>query len=118
MSVMFTIARKYPTMIEFVGSAMAGTGCIVMAICNHTTLIEMDDKLNNQELSLTLLYYVLYAGVLTTQFMWHIPTRVFWFTASYAICSKERVSNGQSSLGASITFFILGLILVEAIFYV
>ena len=94
MAFMIAIVCKNPSMIEFAGTSFAGSGCILMAICNLTSLVEVDDVLNFQELSLTVIYYLLYTGVLTTQFMWHMPIRVFWYAASFAIVTNQRMSSG------------------------
>ena len=91
MAVMLLVVWKKPSMIEFAGSALAGTGCILMAICNHTSLIEVDDILNFQELTLTVIYYYMYTGFLTTQFKWHLPVRVFWYAASFSIVCNQRM---------------------------
>ena len=85
LSIVYAVAKNNLQIIEFAGTALVGTGCIVMVFCNHFSVIDMDFMLNNQELCLALIYYVLYVGVLTTQFMCHMPARVFWYVSSVAI---------------------------------
>ena len=66
LSLVYAAANKNLKMIELAGSSLAGTGCIMMVVSNHFSVIEMDFLLNNQELCLALIYYLLYVGVLTT----------------------------------------------------
>ena len=66
LSLVYAAAKKNLKIIELAGTALAGTGCIIMVVCNHFSVIDMDFMLNNQELSLVLIYYMLYVGVLTT----------------------------------------------------
>lgn len=118
LSLVYSAAKKNLQVIELAGTSLMGTGCIIMVACNYFSMIEMDFMLNNQELCLATIYYMLYVGVLTTQFMCHMPVRVFWFAASAGAINYKRIADDRTSIGAVVTFFTVGLILIELIFYV
>jgi len=90
-----------------------------MAICNHTSLIEMNDNLNNQELLLFLIYGLLYAGILTTEFWWHLVQRVFWYIVSVILVNSAKTRQKDTEDLVAIVIMLGSLsIICEIIFYV
>ena len=90
-----------------------------MAICNHTSLIEMNDNINNQELLFFLIYGLLYAGILTTEFMCHLVQRVLWYLISAIIVNSAKTRQKEGSDLVAIVIMLTSLSLIcELIFYV
>jgi len=112
-------ASKNKKFVELFGSVLAGSGAIVMAICNHTSLIEMNDNLNNQELLFFLIYGLLYAGILTTEFWWHLVQRVLWNLVSSIVVNTATTRKKDVNEMVAIVIMLTSLsIICELIFYV
>jgi hypothetical protein len=97
---------------------MAGTGFLVMAVSNTTGLIEMTDVLNNQEIGLTIIYHLVYVGLLTTQFYSHLFLRSLYFLASSTLVMVVRHNKGNANIGAGLVMSVVYLLICESIFYV
>lgn len=119
MTVCLCCASKNRKFVELFGSSLAGSGAIVMAVCNHTSLIEMNDSLNSQELLFFLIYGLLYAGILTTEFWWHLVQRVFWFLVSAVLVNSAKTRQRDVNDLVAIVIMLSSLsIICELIFYV
>ena len=66
---------------------------------------------------MTLVYYIFYASLLTTQFYNHLFFRAFWYFASIILCSVARYKAGNGYLiGYDITPLFL-FVTIELIFF-
>ncbi len=93
------VASKYKLRyIELAGTAIADSGFVVMAIANLSGWFEISQTLHLQELGLTLVYYIFYVSLLTTQFYNHLFFRAFWYFASTILCSVARYKHGDGYL--------------------
>jgi len=111
-------SRRNLKFIELVGSGLTGSSCIIMAFCNYTGLIKMDDNRFIWQLIFCFFYYLLYTGLLTTQFYYHVLPRIFWYIASLIVSIIARYrANGEPTAYGFIFCMILMLI-CELIFFV
>ena len=91
LSLCFVASSHNLRYIELSGTAIAGSGFLVMAVSNLSDTFEISETLNLQQTMFALIYYVLYVGLLTTQFYNHLLIRAFWYFASTTLVSIARV---------------------------
>lgn len=103
--------------IELAGTAIAGSGFVVMAVTNMSGYFELSGILHLQEIVLTFVYYIFYVSLLTTQFYNHLFFRAFWFFASIILNSVGRYRAGKGELIGYDLYPLFLFVTIELIFF-
>ncbi len=117
LSLCFVASMQNLKYIEFSGTAVAGSGFIVMVISNFSGVAQMNDQINNQEIVFALLYYFLYVGLLTFQFYSHFFIRTFWYITSTIMIDFIRYQAGKSNIASTIVIVTMLVVTIEIIFF-
>lgn len=75
MTLCYCATKKDIRFVEFQGPVLLMTQVLAMAVTNFSGVVEMKLKNHNSIAILLYVYFLLYIGLLTTQFKWHFFTR-------------------------------------------
>jgi len=116
LTIAMLVAKVNLKFVESFGSAIAGSGFLVTMIYNHSSKEESEKRLMFKA-SLTIIYYLIYTGLLTTRYWTHLLLRLFWYSASTVYIVVFRFN--KDGLGFTVgSYLLLMLVLCEIIFYV
>ena len=82
MTLGYCAVKKNIRFVELMGANLIGTQLMVIAFTNYSGLFEMDRFLHYSQIDMSCMYFMLYIGLLTTQFKWHMIGRSLLFLPS------------------------------------
>lgn len=117
MTLCYCATKKDIRFVEMQGPVLLMTQLTVMTLINFSGVVEMKLKNHNSIAILTYVYFLLYIGLLTTQFKWHFITRfiLFAFGTPLKLLFREQDLEKSAIVVAFITMLFFTS---ELIFYV
>ena len=105
-------------MVELHGPVLFGSFAAITIFLNASQILEMDNIVHNYQQGLSTLYYLLYIGIVSPQFLSHFLIRsvIFGFT-KFSVAYSRVVAN-ETEPTAALFLNIAGWLLAEIIFYV
>ena len=83
MSLGYCTVTKNIKFVELQGANLVGSQMLLTAFTHYSGLFEMDQFRYYSQFDISTVYFVLYFGLLTTQFKWHFLLRVCFIVPSY-----------------------------------
>jgi len=86
----YCTVRKNIKNVELQGTIVFVIYTLMMSFSIFSGLLPVNLYYSNAFFLLLMLYYFMYAGLLTTTFKWHFITRLFWVTVALIIWTYGR----------------------------
>ena len=102
--------------VELYGSTLAGSGFIVMALCIHTDIVDVSTQGFGFKVFIHLFYYMIDAGLLSSNFVPNIFPRVLWLLSAYVLVFTEEVKENKAILPKAV-MITTGAGVMEIMFY-
>ena len=93
------------------------TQILAMAVTNFSEIVQMKLKNHNSIANLNILYFLLYTGLLTTQFKWHFIIRFILFVSGIPLSLLFRQQDLEKSI-MFVAFLTMIFVTTELLFYV
>ena len=117
MTLCYCATKKNIRFVELQGPVLLMTQLVATALTNFSGVVEMKLKNHNSIAILTYVYFLLYIGLLTTQFKWHFLARFIMFAFGTPLGLFFREQDLEKS-ALVVAFTTMLFITSELIFYV
>ena len=118
LGICWLVSRKHLKFIELSGSTLSGSGLIVTVIFCHFELVEMDSLRYLTAFTFAFFNYLLYTGLLSTQFWKHVIPRIIWYIVSLTVIAVFRWKKESNASLPALAFLTTGILIVEILFFV
>ena len=115
---MYFIAKKHEASVDLLGPILMGSYVITIYSITIFNLIEVNSIGRTYELALSVFFYLLFIGFLTTNFLPHFIVRSLIYGVIRLHVGYYRVVNDDSNFLSALLLNVCGWALAESIFYV
>lgn len=114
----YFVAKKHEAVADLHGPIFLGSYAATVYAITIFNLIEINSVSMTFDMGISLIYYFMYIGFMSTDFMFHFIIRSILYALVRFHVGYTRVQNDESEALASFALNFCGLALAESIFYV
>ena len=118
LAIWLPIADKFQSGADWFGVVYLGTYALTILVLTITNPFEISPQMRNQAGDMAGLFYIIYLGLLSPNYLFNFVARPLIYTFCQVIVLVARSQNDEANVIAAILMHIFSVCLLETIFHV